>query len=273
MSEIKPTAANLKGCESVTDFAVRPHQAQQELSPKLLAQHKTSLSKFMYEFTAPTAPQDSDEDFSLNDINGGNDSIASQEWSRMSDQFINVSVIDLTSCVRLMGAQSGYREGIVAGKESAIQSGFDHGFADIGAPLGRHLGLLRGLAAGLRSLLDSSKHSHTEVCEGGRLHEEIAKVCDNLSQIQFTDIEPLDSEAIEHAKVHFDPVSTPEQAMSSIASTASHREKIIKQLSTVQASLLSMLAELGMGTLSDLEYAKPNYMAKFARVNDDSAQL
>lgn len=227
----------------------------------------------MYDFTAPTSPQDSDEDLSVNDINGGNDTIASQEWSRMSDQFINVSMAVSTICVRLMRAQSGYREGIVAGKESALQSGFDHGFADTGAPLGRHLGLLRGLAAGLRSLLDSSKHSHTSACEDGRLHEEIAKVCGNLFQIQFSDIEPLDSEAIEHAKVHFDPVSTPEQAMPSTSTSASYQEKSIKQLSIIQASLLAMLAELGMGNLSNLEYAKPDYMAKFALVKDASLQL
>lgn len=251
----------------------RYHQAQQDLPPKLLALHKTSLLKSMYDFTAPTAAQDSDEDFSFNDINGGNDSIASQEWSRMSDQFINVSVMVSTICVRLMGAQSGYREGIVAGKESALQSGFDHGFADIGAPLGRHLGLLRGLAAGLRSLLDSSKHSHTSACKDGRLHEEIANVCDNLFQIQFSDVEPLDYEAIEHAKVHFDPVSTPEQAMPSTSATANHREKSIKQLSVIQASLLAMLAELGMGNLSNLEYAKPDYMAKFVLVKEASVQL
>jgi hypothetical protein len=37
----------------------------------------------------------------------------------------------------------GYREGITAGKESALQEGFDTGFASVGAPLGRDIGFIR----------------------------------------------------------------------------------------------------------------------------------
>ncbi|KDN52144.1 hypothetical protein K437DRAFT_293223 [Tilletiaria anomala UBC 951] len=39
---------------------------------------------------------------------------------------------------------TGYREGITAGKLSTLQEGFDEAFADIGVPLGRRLGSLKG---------------------------------------------------------------------------------------------------------------------------------
>ena len=45
--------------------------------------------------------------------------------------------------------QTGYREGITAGKLSTLQTGFDTGFNEVGALLGRHVGLLRGQIAAL----------------------------------------------------------------------------------------------------------------------------
>ncbi|TFY74295.1 hypothetical protein EWM64_g9718 [Hericium alpestre] len=59
------------------------------------------------------------------------------EWAKLSSDFTN----------------SGYREGITAGKEDALQEGFDAGFAEVGVPLGQELGLLRGLASALQSFL------------------------------------------------------------------------------------------------------------------------
>ncbi len=44
----------------------------------------------------------------------------------------------------LCSLQSGYREGITAGKLSTLQEGFDQAFAEVGVPLGRQVGLLRG---------------------------------------------------------------------------------------------------------------------------------
>ncbi|KAF7345106.1 Yae1-N domain-containing protein [Mycena venus] len=62
------------------------------------------------------------------------------EWSKISSEFTNV----------------GYREGITAGKESALQEGFDTGFAGVGAPLGRDIGFLRGMSSALVAFLNSN---------------------------------------------------------------------------------------------------------------------
>ncbi|KAG8714075.1 hypothetical protein FRC09_018034, partial [Ceratobasidium sp. 395] len=56
--------------------------------------------------------------------------VADREWNKLSNDFMT----------------AGYREGITAGKESALQEGFDDGFASVGASLGRQLGVLRGMA-------------------------------------------------------------------------------------------------------------------------------
>ncbi|KAH8112035.1 hypothetical protein DFH11DRAFT_532854 [Phellopilus nigrolimitatus] len=121
-------------------------------------------------------------------IQSEGEEIASREWSRMSDQFTS----------------AGYREGITAGKESALQGGFDRGFADVGAPVGRHVGNLRGLAAGLLSFLDSSRHQCSQACETGALplHDDLRSIVERLSRIHFADLEPPDTEALEHALEH-----------------------------------------------------------------------
>lgn len=51
--------------------------------------------------------------------------------------------------------QTGYREGITAGKLSTLQQGFDQGFNEVGASLGRQLGALRGQLAALLLLTSS----------------------------------------------------------------------------------------------------------------------
>lgn len=163
--------------------------------------------------------------------------------------------------------QSGYREGIVAGKESALQAGFDDGFADIGAPLGRHLGMLRGLATGLRTFLDSPRHSHSAACEGTKLHGEIVRICEMLSLTQLSDIAPVDLEAFEHAKAHPHSASSTDHA--DICESREHTNR----LSASQSSLLGMLSELGMGDLSNLEYVEPNFMARFTPVKDPIAEI
>ncbi|THH04237.1 hypothetical protein EW145_g5666 [Phellinidium pouzarii] len=109
-----------------------------------------------------------------------------REWSRMSDLFMT----------------AGYREGITAGKESALQSGFDTGFAEVGAPIGRHVGNLRGLAAGVLAFLNSSSHHCSQLCESTQLHDEIRSIAERLSCIQFVNIEPPDTEALTHALEH-----------------------------------------------------------------------
>ncbi|SPO28753.1 uncharacterized protein UTRI_04631 [Ustilago trichophora] len=55
---------------------------------------------------------------------------------------------------------TGYREGITAGKLSTLQGGFDQGFNEVGALLGRQVGLLRGQIAALLVLLTSPTTTH-----------------------------------------------------------------------------------------------------------------
>ncbi|SPO28232.1 uncharacterized protein UTRI_04631_B [Ustilago trichophora] len=55
---------------------------------------------------------------------------------------------------------TGYREGITAGKLSTLQGGFDQGFNEVGALLGRQVGLLRGQIAALLVLLTSPTITH-----------------------------------------------------------------------------------------------------------------
>ncbi|KAI5890541.1 uncharacterized protein SCHCODRAFT_02632147 [Schizophyllum commune H4-8] len=111
------------------------------------------------------------------------------EWAKLSSDFTN----------------AGYREGITAGKESALQEGFDSGFADVGAPLGRELGLLRGMASALLSFL-SSQAANAESEGAPAVNEgaiaEVRDISRQLAHIRLTDIAPRDLEAEAHAKEH-----------------------------------------------------------------------
>lgn len=90
--------------------------------------------------------------------------------------------------------KAGYREGITAGKESALQDGFDDGFASVGAPLGRQVGTLRGKAnAALALCLRLEVHA---------LEEELRDIVQALSRIRLSALAPPDMQAIEHAKEH-----------------------------------------------------------------------
>ncbi|KAI0826872.1 hypothetical protein BC628DRAFT_1319549 [Trametes gibbosa] len=105
------------------------------------------------------------------------------EWTKISNEFTN----------------AGYREGITAGKESALQAGFDEGFADTGAPLGRELGTLRGLCSALISFLDRTLDAP------GSKEATLAEVRDiaaQLANVRFSDIVPPDLEALAHAREH-----------------------------------------------------------------------
>jgi hypothetical protein len=93
----------------------------------------------------------------------------------------------------------GYREGITAGKESALQEGFDTGFANVGAPLGRDIGFLRGMSSALVAFLNSSACQHVEK---ESLLAEARAVAASLAVVRFTDVVPRDLEAEEHAREH-----------------------------------------------------------------------
>lgn len=99
--------------------------------------------------------------------------------------------------------QVGYREGITAGKESALQEGFDAGFANVGAPLGRELGLLRGMSSVLVSWL-SSMPAAESIANWESLLVEARGIASQLANIRLTDIAPRDTEAEDHAKQHLE---------------------------------------------------------------------
>lgn len=115
------------------------------------------------------------------------------EWTRISSEFTNV----------------GYREGITSGKEAALQEGFDSGFADIGAPLGRELGILRGRSSAILSYLISQASTASSNLDA--MLQEAREITAQLGNVRFSDIEPRDLEAEQHAREHLD--MEPEEIM------------------------------------------------------------
>ncbi|EIN12689.1 hypothetical protein PUNSTDRAFT_97504 [Punctularia strigosozonata HHB-11173 SS5] len=125
------------------------------------------------------SPWDDDD---LSTARPSESAVADADWARLESNFVN----------------AGYREGITAGKESALQEGFDAGFAQVGVPLGRQVGLLRGRAAALLSFLSVSGTSDSEHLHAAR------DIANKLGSIRFSDIAPRDLEAEQHAKEHLD---------------------------------------------------------------------
>ncbi|KAG8908440.1 hypothetical protein FRB99_006645 [Tulasnella sp. 403] len=130
---------------------------------------------------------------------------ADREWTRLSDNFIN----------------DGYREGITAGKEGALQEGFDDGFASVGVPLGRHIGTLRGIASGIAALCQSRTSSSARPSTSPpfvspvfsqispEVATEVQSIADGLNQISFLDIVPPDQQAEEHNRLHAGETENP----------------------------------------------------------------
>ncbi|ETW81528.1 hypothetical protein HETIRDRAFT_247413, partial [Heterobasidion irregulare TC 32-1] len=108
--------------------------------------------------------------------------IEGAEWAKLSSDFTN----------------AGYREGITAGKESALQEGFDAGFAQIGVPLGRELGIMRGLAAALQHFLNTLPQSEATAAH----MTEARDISTQLAEVRFADVAPRDLEAEQHAREH-----------------------------------------------------------------------
>ena len=126
------------------------------------------------------------------------------EWSRLSSKFTNVGSL-VFYCkesynIVWRSQKAGYREGITAGKEAALQEGFDAGFADTGVPIGRELGILRGMSSAILALLRTS----IAVNEKESIHADALEISSQLSRIRFSDIMPRDLEAEEHARQHLE---------------------------------------------------------------------
>ncbi|KAF9236518.1 hypothetical protein BU15DRAFT_49926 [Melanogaster broomeanus] len=104
------------------------------------------------------------------------------DWTKISTEFTN----------------SGYREGIIAGKEASLQEGFDAGFADVGVAIGRELGNLRGVASAIVSFLSSQSLGESPELDEAR------NISSNLLSIRFSDVAPRDLEAEQHSREHLD---------------------------------------------------------------------
>jgi Essential protein Yae1, N terminal len=132
------------------------------------------------------------------------DNLKDVEWSRISSKFTNVSSLILLKRIFYdivrRSQKAGYREGISAGKEAALQEGFDGGFADTGVPIGRELGILRGMSSAILALLRSS----IAVNEKESIQADAQEISSQLSRIRFSDIMPRDLEAEEHARQHLE---------------------------------------------------------------------
>ena len=121
--------------------------------------------------------------------NSNNKTVQDSEWSKISSDFLN----------------AGYREGITAGKESALQAGFDEGFAETGAPIGRTIGLMRGNVSSLVSFLCSGRAlPQGDEGERRKLLDEARAISAALGNVRFSDIAPPDLEAERHAREHLE---------------------------------------------------------------------
>ncbi|KAI9452774.1 hypothetical protein BJY52DRAFT_1291762 [Lactarius psammicola] len=110
---------------------------------------------------------------------------AEAEWTGLSTSFTT----------------AGYRDGISAGKEAALQEGFDAGFARTGAPRGRELGVLRGLAAALLLHLTRSSPGPGPAPkpEQEQAPARVREIVEKLAAVRFADLVSPDEEAMAHA--------------------------------------------------------------------------
>jgi Essential protein Yae1, N terminal len=149
--------------------------------------------------------QDIDESPWDDSPSGGTTHAAEAEWTRLSSGFQNVSSPSLnpslplprkTTNLLLDKSQAGYREGITAGKDGALQEGFDTGFAQTGGPLGRELGLLRGVASALLLHLSRTRtqheheERHAESVSVSGTSANVREIVDALAAVRFADIAP-----------------------------------------------------------------------------------
>ncbi|KIO29256.1 hypothetical protein M407DRAFT_242705 [Tulasnella calospora MUT 4182] len=120
----------------------------------------------------------------------GQAKLADREWNRLQEGFMN----------------DGYREGITAGKEGALQEGFDEGFASDGVPLGRRVGTLRGIAAGLQAFVTTglTGTSLNPPSQRGQpaLEAEVRAIIMGLESLEIGDLMPLDLLAEQHNLEH-----------------------------------------------------------------------
>jgi len=151
------------------------------------------------------------------DIWGDDENISHQDWAKMDEEYTN----------------AGYREGITAGKEAALQEGFDDGFASVGVPLGRTVGKLRGVANALKNFLSTKDTSRQQY------GAEIIKIVEKLGEISLADLAPPDVEAEAHAGEHA------EEALEDLSRRA-HERPAVKEIKHLKERLSIILKEIGI---------------------------
>lgn len=156
--------------------------------------------------------------------------------------------------------KAGYREGITAGKESALQEGFDDGFASTGAPLGRELGILRGLCSALLAFLSRSSPSTPPLSplspDIPALIDDVRAIAAQLAEVRLSDIAPPDAQAVAHAREHLaDAAMAVDSADDDEADPAALNEDIRDKRD--MEGLEDLMARMGAGTTAAAAPARP----------------
>ncbi|PVG00336.1 hypothetical protein CPB86DRAFT_782666 [Serendipita vermifera] len=143
----------------------------------------------------------------------------------------------------------GYREGITAGKESALQEGFDEGFEKIGAPIGRELGYLRGIVHALSSTLEHiPTHAGSEISRS-QLATDLQELIQRLNRLRLKDLAPRDLQAEAHAREHRDTeVEGTDDALASALAELETKERPngIEELAAIKEQVSRMLQTLDL---------------------------
>ena len=144
--------------------------------------------------------------------------------------------------------QAGYRDGISAGKETALQEGFDAGFAHTGAPRGRELGVLRGLAAAL--LLHLTPGPAAELGQR-QAQAQVREIVGKLAAVRFEDLVPPNEEASTLHEADSNALCATDGSGS--ANDVQGERPSTKDLRTLRTQLETLLLEAGLNISLDLD--------------------
>lgn len=145
-------------------------------------------------------------------------------------------------------SQVGYREGITAGKDGALQEGFDDSFATIGAPLGREVGILRGTVHVLLARWENQVDDGTLRTESV-LYSELRALSRRLDAIRLKDLAPKDVQAELHAIEHMDVEREGQDdvlALSFSALGTEDRPDAQKELNEIKIQLQSIFCNMSI---------------------------
>ena len=141
--------------------------------------------------------------------------------------------------------QAGYRDGISAGKEAALQEGFDAGFARTGAPRGRELSILRGLAAALLLHLTRSSPGPASEVAQTKAQARVREIVNKLAAVRSADLVPPDEEA--------DADALCSASGSGSANDVQGTSPYTDDLRTLRTQLEMLLLEAGLNVPLDLD--------------------